>query len=73
MTSVFYCRFKAVLASVIMYGGDLALKNLIQPLAGEYGMHNGQEQGSSCHHEIANSSLVEIYKLFWPPSLVLEC
>jgi len=26
---------------------DLALKNLIQPLAGEYGMHNGQEQG---HH-----------------------
>ena len=24
---------------------DLALKNLIQPLAGEYGMHNGQEQG----------------------------
>ena len=31
---------------------DLALKNLIQPLAGEYGMHNGQEQGlhsSSVH------------------------
>ena len=25
---------------------DLALKNLIQPLAGEYGMHNGQEQGA---------------------------
>lgn len=24
---------------------DMALKNLIQPLAGEYGMHNGQEQG----------------------------
>ena len=24
---------------------DLALKNLIQPLAGEYGMHNGQAQG----------------------------
>lgn len=24
---------------------DLALKNLIQPLAGEYGMHNGQDQG----------------------------
>lgn len=24
---------------------DEALKNLIQPLAGEYGMHNGQEQG----------------------------
>lgn len=23
---------------------DLALKNLIQPLAGEYGMHNGQPQ-----------------------------
>ena len=25
---------------------DLALKHLIQPLAGEYGMHNGQEQGA---------------------------
>lgn len=24
---------------------DMALKNLIQPLAGEYGMHNGQAQG----------------------------
>lgn len=24
---------------------DMALKHLIQPLAGEYGMHNGQEQG----------------------------
>lgn len=23
---------------------DMALKHLIQPLAGEYGMHNGQEQ-----------------------------
>lgn len=23
---------------------DLALKNLIQPLAGEYGMHNNQPQ-----------------------------
>mgnify|MGYP001807138772 CR=1 FL=1 len=27
---------------------DLALKNLIQPLAGEYGMHNGQPQRESC-------------------------
>lgn len=27
---------------------DAALKNLIQPLAGEYGMHNGQEQGAYC-------------------------
>lgn len=26
---------------------DMALKHLIQPLAGEYGMHNGQEQGTS--------------------------
>ena len=26
---------------------DLALKHLIQPLAGEYGMHNGQEQGAN--------------------------
>ena len=26
---------------------DMALKHLIQPLAGEYGMHNGQEQGIS--------------------------
>ena len=25
---------------------DMALKNLIQPLAGEYGMHNGQAQGA---------------------------
>ena len=25
---------------------DAALKNLIQPLAGEYGMHNGQAQGA---------------------------
>ena len=25
---------------------DMALKHLIQPLAGEYGMHNGQEQGA---------------------------
>ena len=24
---------------------DMALKNLIQPLAGEYGMHNGEQQG----------------------------
>lgn len=24
---------------------DMALKNLIQPLAGEYGMHNNQAQG----------------------------
>ena len=28
-------------------GRDLALKHLIQPLAGEYGMHNGQEQGAN--------------------------
>lgn len=26
---------------------DLALKNLIQPLAGEYGMHNNQPQGTA--------------------------
>ena len=26
---------------------DMALKHLIQPLAGEYGMHNGQEQGAT--------------------------
>lgn len=26
---------------------DLALKNLIQPLAGEYGMHNGEPQGGA--------------------------
>lgn len=26
---------------------DIALKNLIQPLAGEYGMHNGEQQGES--------------------------
>jgi len=26
---------------------DMALKNLIQPLAGEYGMHNGQAQGTA--------------------------
>lgn len=25
---------------------DMALKALIQPLAGEYGMHNGQPQGA---------------------------
>jgi hypothetical protein len=25
---------------------DMALKNLIQPLAGEYGMHNGEAQGA---------------------------
>ena len=25
---------------------DLALKHLIQPLAGEYGMHNNQPQGA---------------------------
>jgi hypothetical protein len=25
---------------------DQALKNLIQPLAGEYGMHNGEAQGA---------------------------
>ena len=27
---------------------DAALKQLIQPLAGEYGMHNGQPQGERC-------------------------
>ena len=27
-------------------GRDAALKCLIQPLAGEYGMHNGQAQGA---------------------------
>lgn len=27
---------------------DQALKGLIQPLAGEYGMHNGQPQGAPC-------------------------
>lgn len=26
---------------------DTALKNLIQPLAGEYGMHNSEPQGES--------------------------
>jgi hypothetical protein len=26
---------------------DNALKNLIQPLAGEYGMHNGEEQSKA--------------------------
>ena len=25
---------------------DMALKHLIQPLAGEYGMHNGEQQGA---------------------------
>jgi hypothetical protein len=25
---------------------DMALKRLIQPLAGEYGMHNGEPQGT---------------------------
>ncbi|KAK9823224.1 hypothetical protein WJX72_001167 [[Myrmecia] bisecta] len=30
---------------------DMALKNLIQPLAGEYGMHNGQEQAKT-HREL---------------------
>lgn len=27
---------------------DMALKNLIQPLAGEYGMHNNQPQRECC-------------------------
>ena len=26
----------------------MALKRLIQPLAGEYGMHNGEPQGALC-------------------------
>lgn len=30
---------------------DVALKNLIQPLAGEYGMHNGQDQART-HREL---------------------
>ena len=34
---------------------DQALKRLIQPLAGEYGMHNGEPQGEPAPHApIAN-------------------
>ena len=39
---------------------DMALKNLIQPLAGEYGMHNGLAQGAppnSSHCFFDGSSL----------------
>ncbi len=37
---------------------DMALKNLIQPLAGEYGMHNGLAQGAPFDpsHSLDNGS-----------------
>ena len=35
---------------------DMALKNLIQPLAGEYGMHNDQPQRESCRRLTAGSA-----------------
>jgi hypothetical protein len=42
---------------------DMALKNLIQPLAGEYGMHNNQPQ-------------LKTHRCAWPPvcvCVVLQC
>lgn len=45
---------------------DGALKGLIQPLAGEYGMHNGQEQGEpllTCFTDLPIVSAAVILKL----------
>ncbi|GLI66723.1 hypothetical protein VaNZ11_010662 [Volvox africanus] len=39
---------------------DLALKNLIQPLAGEYGMHNGQEQLKT-HRELFSDFFTSLF------------
>ncbi|CAK0787163.1 hypothetical protein CVIRNUC_010379 [Coccomyxa viridis] len=40
---------------------DLALKHLIQPLAGEYGMHNGQEQAKT-HRELFSEFYADLLK-----------
>lgn len=40
---------------------DLALKNLIQPLAGEYGMHNGEAQART-HRELFSSFYADLLK-----------
>ncbi|GLC44659.1 hypothetical protein PLESTB_001330700 [Pleodorina starrii] len=39
---------------------DLALKNLIQPLAGEYGMHNGQQQLKT-HRELFSDFFTSLF------------
>ncbi|KAG2424239.1 hypothetical protein HXX76_014623 [Chlamydomonas incerta] len=39
---------------------DLALKNLIQPLAGEYGMHNGQQQLKT-HRELFSDFFASLF------------
>lgn len=40
---------------------DAALKNLIQPLAGEYGMHNGEEQAKT-HRELFSMFYADLMK-----------
>ncbi len=40
---------------------DTALKNLIQPLAGEYGMHNGEEQART-HRELFSIFYADLMK-----------
>ncbi len=39
---------------------DLALKHLIQPLAGEYGMHNGQEQGANASPRLQHGEPLQV-------------
>lgn len=41
---------------------DMALKNLIQPLAGEYGMHNNQPQLKT--HRCGDYAKHRLYSLF---------
>lgn len=40
---------------------DMALKHLIQPLAGEYGMHNGQEQAKT-HRELFSDFYADLMR-----------
>ena len=44
---------------------DAALKNLIQPLAGEYGMHNGQAQGAPHAPVMTQPSQTVLGELSW--------
>ena len=48
---------------------DMALKKLIQPLAGEYGMHNGEEQART-HRELFSAFYADLLKE--PLELVLS-
>ena len=41
-----YCQVQSSIGHSDYVKRDQALKNLIQPLAGEYGMHNNQPQGT---------------------------